>query len=210
MPDGLEPPPDDGPDAPAPPPPDDRLWRHPSEVGRAAATPPARSGAPIAPSGGGTATTHRMPLGAMLAAGVGVGLFVVGTFVVAGWLTTEREGDSSSSRTIHDVVYLSSSTTAATTASTVVESSRPGWLGISAVDVAGAGGVTVTGCDPGSPAERSLRPHDVIVSVDGTPTPTMAELIVVLAASRPGHRAAIRLVRDDATVSETVVLGRQP
>jgi S1-C subfamily serine protease len=147
-----------------------------------------------------------MPIGALLAAGVGVGLFVVGTFVVAGWLTTEREGDAASTRTIHDVVYLSSSTTA----STALDTAQPGWLGISAVDQPGAPGVTVTETDPGSPAERALRPRDVIVSVDGTATPTMAELVVVLAATRPGHHAAIRLVRNRATLTVPVVLGRQP
>jgi hypothetical protein len=192
MPDGPPPPFDDGPDGRSPLPPEDRLWRHPSELGRSASI-----------GDVGVALRRPTSAGLVIAIGVGLGLVVLGTLALAGSLARDPGGDDDATpaRALGDVVYVSSSTTTAP--------GRSGWLGISAIED-DRDGVTVTECDPGSPAERQLRPGDLIVEVDGVPTPRMAQLVTVLAASAPGHTARIRLVREERALEVAVVLGRQP
>jgi S1-C subfamily serine protease len=188
--DGLEPPFDDGADRPIPPSPGDRAWRHPSEL---------RGGAPTAEP---TRTRRAGRASLVVASCLGLGLVMLGTLALAGVLANDPEPDVVQSRSVRDLVYMSSSTTA--------EPGRSGWLGISAVDEEGRDGVTVTECDAGSPAATELRKGDLIVAVDDTPTPRMAELITVLAASAPGHTARIQVERDGRSLLIPVVLGRQP
>jgi S1-C subfamily serine protease len=125
-----------------------------------------------------------------------------GTLALAGSLAEDPQPDAVASRSVRDLVYVSSSTTA--------EAGRSGWLGISAVEEEGRDGVTVTKCDRGSPAAASLRTGDVIVAVDDIPTPDMAQLITILAGSAPGHNAHIEVERNGRSLVVPVVLGRQP
>ena len=191
MPDGLEPPFDDGPHDPFPPPPDDRAWRHPSELSNLAG-----------PAMGGVAPRRQGSVGLVVMSFLGLTLVLAGTIALASSLAKDPADDVVASRSVRDLVYVSSSTTA--------EPGRSGWLGISAVEEEGRSGVTVTACDIGSPAATKLRRDDLIVSVDDIPTPRMAQLITVLAASAPGHTARIKVVRDLRCVELRVVLGRQP
>jgi S1-C subfamily serine protease len=190
MPDGLEHPDDDEFLRPLPPPPGDRAWRHPSELRE-----------PAVDAGHGVATRRSGSVGVAFAALVGVGMVVVGALVLAGALSEDPEPDVAAPRSVRDLVYVSSTTAAP---------GSSGWLGISVVEEPDRPGVTITECDPGSPAEDSLAPDDLIVAVDDVATPRMAQLVTVLAASAPGHTARIRLVRDGRTIVVPVVLGRQP
>ena len=189
--DGLEPPFDDGSDRQFPPSPDDRAWRHPSELRGGAGSPPA-----------GSETRRPGTIGLVVAACLGLGLVMFGTLALAGSLADDPEPDPVASRAVSDLVYMTSSTTA--------EPGRSGWLGISAVDEEGRNGVTVTDCDTGSPAADHLLEGDLIVAVDDVPTPRMAQLITILAASAPGHTARIEVERDGRSRLIPVVLGRQP
>ena len=68
--------------------------------------------------------------------------------------------------------------------------------------VAKPSGVIVSEVESGSHAERVLRPQDVIVEVNGVPTPTIGRLRSVLAKVRPGEVVALRIRRaaHEATV----------
>jgi PDZ domain-containing protein len=61
--------------------------------------------------------------------------------------------------------------------------------------VAKPSGVIVAEVEAGSNAERLLRPEDVIVSVNGVATPTIAKLRAVLAPVRPGDVVTLRVRR---------------
>ena len=61
--------------------------------------------------------------------------------------------------------------------------------------VAKPSGVIVAALDERSHAVGKLHPSDLIVSVDGTPTPTIAELRAVLANARPGDTVTLRITR---------------
>jgi putative serine protease PepD len=90
----------------------------------------------------------------------------------------------------------------------VVNSHRP-FIGISAATLP-AGGILVTKVFPGTGAAKAgLRTGDVIVSVDGTPTPTLDALAQVLARHKPGDTVKVQLSgRRKATL--TVKLGELP
>ncbi len=66
------------------------------------------------------------------------------------------------------------------------------------------GGVIVDAIDLGTHAIGKLEPADVIVAVDGTPTPTIAKLRGVLAGATPGQVVALRLRRGGRMVTERV------
>ena len=61
--------------------------------------------------------------------------------------------------------------------------------------VARPSGVIVAEIEAGSNAERVLRPEDVIVAVNGVPTPTIAKLRSVLAPAHPGDVVTLRIRR---------------
>ena len=59
-------------------------------------------------------------------------------------------------------------------------------------------GVIVRTVDPRAPAGRAgLQPGDIIVSVDGTPTPTASELLRILRERKPGDTIRVGVVRLD-------------
>ena len=77
------------------------------------------------------------------------------------------------------------------------------------------GGVVVASLDPRSNACRSLQLMDVIVAVDGTPTPTISALHSVLGHVKPGAVVSLRIRRSGRvltahirTIAEQVEPGR--
>jgi S1-C subfamily serine protease len=70
-------------------------------------------------------------------------------------------------------------------------------LGIDAATVVG-GGVAVVSTQPGGAAARAgLQRGDIIVSLDGKPTPTVSALTSVLAGLKPGQQVALSVRRPD-------------
>jgi len=60
-------------------------------------------------------------------------------------------------------------------------------------------GTVVESVDPQGPAAGKLRDQDVIVSVDGRPTPTLPELRQVVRSHRPGERVQVTVRRGGKT-----------
>jgi serine protease Do len=58
----------------------------------------------------------------------------------------------------------------------------------------GTRGAVVTEVEPGSPAERVLRPRDVIVSVNGEPVKNVADFERALAGAKTGGRVRLRVL----------------
>jgi putative serine protease PepD len=91
----------------------------------------------------------------------------------------------------------------------VVDSGRA-WLGVGLRSLP-SGGELVSSVQRGGPAARAgILANDVIVEVDGRPTPSVDDVAVVLAAKRPGARVAIRLIRGGAERRLTLALGHTP
>ena len=92
-----------------------------------------------------------------------------------------------------------------------VVNSHRAYLAITVGDT-GGNGVYVGGVTPGGPASKAgISAGDVIVSVNGTPTPTPDDLSAVLARLKPGQSVAIKLVHQSgATGSVRATLGQYP
>ncbi|GGO11886.1 protease [Microbispora rosea subsp. aerata] len=73
-------------------------------------------------------------------------------------------------------------------------------------------GVAVGAVTPGGGADKAgIRPGDVIVKVNGTPTPTASALAQILVTLRPGDKAQVELLRPGGVRSTVaVVLGELP
>lgn len=65
-------------------------------------------------------------------------------------------------------------------------------------------GVIVDAVDLGTDAYHKLKPADVIVGIDGKPTPTVTSLRRVLDGVTPGDTAQVRIRRGSETVTEPV------
>jgi S1-C subfamily serine protease len=88
----------------------------------------------------------------------------------------------------------------------VVRSGRA-YLGVRVATIVG-GGVLVSATVPGGPAAKAgIKPGDVILELDGQPTPTADVLVSVLADLRPGQHVPVKLVRRGKEVTVTVTLG---
>jgi S1-C subfamily serine protease len=62
------------------------------------------------------------------------------------------------------------------------------------------GGVIVTNVQSGGPADKAgIKPGDVIVQINGQPTPTLSVLQGILAGLKPGDTASITIVQPDGT-----------
>ncbi|WP_327087293.1 trypsin-like peptidase domain-containing protein [Nonomuraea sp. NBC_01738] len=70
-------------------------------------------------------------------------------------------------------------------------------------------GVAVASVEPGGAAAKAgIRTGDVIVSVNGTPTPTMSDLSELLTELKPGDQAKVEVIRANGkTETVTVTLG---
>lgn len=94
-----------------------------------------------------------------------------------------------------------------------VTNSHKAVLGIRGTTVVGAdgnpSGVGVVRVESGSGAEQAgIKPGDVIVSVNGQPTPTMQALAEIMATLQPGDQAKVELIHPDgSTATVTVTLG---
>ncbi|SDH74337.1 S1C family serine protease [Nonomuraea jiangxiensis] len=97
-----------------------------------------------------------------------------------------------------------------------VTNSHRAALGIRASTVIGEngdpGGVGVVSAEPGGGAAKAgIRPGDVIVSINGKDTLTMAQLSEVLTTLKPGDRARVGVVHPSGkTATVTVTLGQLP
>ena len=95
-----------------------------------------------------------------------------------------------------------------------------GWLGVSIDDLTEAqrqmfgadeGGVWVAGITPDGPAAKAdLKVEDVIVSVDGVPTPDTWTLQKVVAANAPGKTVKLVVLRNKKEHEVQVTLGEIP
>jgi len=96
------------------------------------------------------------------------------------------------------------------------------YLGIGVGDqpgalVSGRAGVRVQEVDPGGPAARagilgdgSVAGGDVIVSIDGQPVRSMADVDDVVSRHRPGDGIPVELSRDGSRMTVQVQLGERP
>lgn len=73
------------------------------------------------------------------------------------------------------------------------------------VDVSGDG-ARVVATVPGTPADEVLQRDDVIVAVDGEPTPLASELASRVSAREPGEEVELTIERNDDELTETVML----
>jgi len=164
--------PDDALDHPgyrAPLPPEDRIWRHPSELGAVAA--PER---------------RRRP-GARAVAAAAAGALLVGGAAVV--LDAGGEGAPTTSTTLAAAVD---------TALTAPRAPAwLGVHGTDAT--AGDGGALVGQVAADGPGHRAgLRPGDVVARVDGRPTGSMHDLVLALRRHAPGDVVVLAVVRDGA------------
>jgi S1-C subfamily serine protease len=93
-----------------------------------------------------------------------------------------------------------------------VVSTHRAYLGIRTANVEPPRGVLVYAVDPGGPAAKAgIQPGELIVSVDGKPTPDSAALAAVLANLTPGQTVAVKVLNQDGSSRDVnVTLGELP
>jgi Do/DeqQ family serine protease len=96
-----------------------------------------------------------------------------------------------------------------------------GYIGVQAQDVTpelaesfklpSTDGVLIAGIERNGPAERAgVKPGDVLLAVNGRPTPDPAAMLDVVAALTPGAEARLRLRRDQKEIDVQVIVGKRP
>ena len=84
-----------------------------------------------------------------------------------------------------------------------------GYLGVSVADA--SPGAAITAVVPSSPADRAgLETGDVIVSIDGQDIGDSSDLVSTVQSHRAGERITLRVSRNGATTTRSVVLGSPP
>ena len=77
-------------------------------------------------------------------------------------------------------------------------------------EAAKAGGVIITGVLQNGPAaEAGIRPGDVITAVDSKPVSSVSQLLIAVAALRPGTPAPLTVLRGDGAVQVAVTPGKR-
>jgi putative serine protease PepD len=86
------------------------------------------------------------------------------------------------------------------------------YLGVEIASIVGGPGVIVGSVKPGGPADKAgITRGDVILKVDGKPTPTADDLATVLATLKPGQTVPVETGRPDgSTKTVDVKLGENP
>lgn len=87
---------------------------------------------------------------------------------------------------------------------------RHGWLDLSDTTDTGAPGAEVQAVEPTGASADMLRAGDVIVSVDGTPVASSAELRSLLYVLPPGTKVAMEVLRQSRLLSTVVELSASP
>ncbi len=95
-----------------------------------------------------------------------------------------------------------------------------GWLGVYLQELTTAvaeelglepySGVLVPDVIPGQPADGIIEPGDVILSVDGRPTPRVDDLMDAVQARRPGEVVRLEIWRRGQRLTVEVRLGKRP
>ena len=94
-----------------------------------------------------------------------------------------------------------------------VVNSHRAFLGIEAADLStSTGGALIYSLVTGGPAARAgLQAGEVIISVDGQPTPSAGQLAAVLAGLKPGQTVPVIVIKSNGTRSTVrVTLGQLP
>ncbi|NML84151.1 trypsin-like peptidase domain-containing protein [Polaromonas sp.] len=77
-------------------------------------------------------------------------------------------------------------------------------------EAAKAGGVIITGVLQNGPAaEAGIRPGDVITAVDSKPVSSVSQLLIAVAALKPGTPAPLTVLRGDGAVQVAVTPGKR-
>jgi Do/DeqQ family serine protease len=114
-----------------------------------------------------------------------------------------------------------------TTARTVMEqiiatgSVTRGYIGVQAQEVTpelaeslkipSAAGVLIAGVERNGPADKGgVKPGDILVAVNGRPTPDPAAMLDAVAALAPGSQATLKLRRNQGEVEASVTVGKRP
>jgi S1-C subfamily serine protease len=86
------------------------------------------------------------------------------------------------------------------------------YLGVRIATIVGGPGVVVEGVEKGGPAAKAgIKPGDVILEVNGQPTPNADALAAVLATVKPGAKVKVKVGRaDGSTATLDVTLAEAP
>ena len=96
-----------------------------------------------------------------------------------------------------------------------------GWIGVEVQDItpelaesfklSNTRGVLIAGIVRGGPADRAgVKPGDILVEVDGKPIADSSAMLNLVAGAQPGKPAALKLIRNGASLSMKVTVGKRP
>lgn len=184
----------------APLPPEDRLWRHPAELGPDVRPSPTTPAAP---------PPVRRPAGARVGFGIGVGLAagvaLIGAVVALGalWLNRPAPGGGDGPSI---TVASAAAAPADTLLRTVADRRGRARLGVTVTDA--APGARITDLDPtGAAAVAGLRVDDLVVAVDGQAVSGVDDLVAVVGDHAPGDHLTVEVRRATGSVLVEVVVG---